>query len=58
MHVRVRVGERSRRTPRFLGTQGPLNLDKEESDQEASKSTGLVEKITCPILFALTAGSH
>lgn len=57
MYVRVRVGERSRRTPRFLGTQGPLNLDKEESVQEASKSTGLVE-IKCPILFAPTAGSH
>lgn len=58
MHVRVRAGERSRRTPRFLGAQGPLNLDKEEKIREASKSTGLVEKIKSPILFALTTGSH
>lgn len=58
MLVRVRVGERSRRTPRFLGVQGPLNLNKEERVQEASKSTGLMEKIKSPILFALTTESH
>lgn len=37
MHVRVRARERSRRMPRFLGAQGPLNPDKEEKAWEASK---------------------